>query len=234
MALTSTAEDYLEQIYLLSLRIGTVKSSDIARELGIRTPSVVDALKLLKRKGLVRYERYGPVTLSEKGLAKALDVYERHKTLYRFLRFVVGVDDKIASHDACGMEHSASPETLAGLKDLLAYLSWKKDQGVDIQEEIRSFRARRKAEDPERDTMVENEPATLPLSEAADGVAYEIVSVVGDQTVRRRLFDMGMIPGAKVSIRSRGPMGFPMEVLVHEYVLTLRKDEAESVLVKGA
>ena len=95
--LTHTAEDYLERIYLLSFRLSSVKTSDIAKEFGIRTPSVISALKLLKEKGFVHYQKYGAVSLSEKGMERALDIYDRHKTSYRFLRFVLGVPDEIAS-----------------------------------------------------------------------------------------------------------------------------------------
>ena len=54
----------------------------------------------------------------------------------------------------------------------------------------------------------------------------------GTREVKRRLLDMGVIPGETVEIRNRGPMGFPIEILIQGYVLTLRKDEAEFVIVR--
>ena len=234
MALTQTAEDYLEQIYLLSLRLSTVKTSDIARELGVKTPSVISAVKLLKSRGLVYYERYGNVTLSERGLERALDVYERHKTLYRFLKFVLGVSDDVASSNACGMELAMSPQTLAAIKDLFAFLAWKKSQGEDLQDEFRAFKQRTSETQAGSKTASEHTNGALPLSDGKDNVPYTIVELGGERAVRRRLLDMGVIPGETVTIQNRGPLGFPLEIAIQGYVLTLRKDEAEAVIVREA
>ena len=232
--LTHTAEDYLERIYLLSLRLGSVKSSDIAKEFGIRTPSVISALKLLKEKGFVHYQKHGAVTLSEKGMARALDVYDRHKTTYRFLRFVLGVPDGIASADACGMEHSVSPESAAAMKDFFRFLTLKKDEGLDLQAEFQAFRNKNKESRKESPKSDKEKQEPCLLSEMKDGVSCFIVKLDGEREVKRRLLDMGVIPGEKVEIRNRGPLGFPIEILIQGYVLTLRKDEAESVMVREA
>lgn len=56
--------------------------------------------------------------------------------------------------------------------------------------------------------------------------------VSGDGAVRRRLFDMGVTPGAPVKMRKVAPLGDPMEVTLRGYELTLRKNEAENVLVE--
>ena len=53
----------------------------------------------------------------------------------------------------------------------------------------------------------------------------------GDGAVRRRLFDMGVTPGAPVKMRKLAPLGDPVEVTLRGYELTLRKNEAEWVLV---
>jgi len=229
--LTHTAEDYLERIYLLSFRLSSVKTSDIAKEFGIRTPSVISALKLLKEKGFVHYQKYGAVTLSEKGMEKALDIYDRHKTSYRFLRFVLGVPDETASLDACEMEHAISSETVAAMKDFFIFLSSKKDEGMDIQKEFQEFRTKtpltpKGKQEPGKGNRV------FSLSAGKDGISYEIIKLAGVRGVKRRLLDMGVIPGEKIEIRNRGPLGFPIEILIQGYVLTLRKDEAEAVIVK--
>ncbi len=234
MALTETAEDYLEQIYLLSLRMSTVKTSDIARELGVKTPSVISALKLLKNRGLVHYERYGDVTLSERGLERALSIYERHKTIYRFLNFVLGVDDSIASEDACGMEHSVSPQTLAAIKDCLAFLAWEKRRGHDLAAELRAFRTSSPQSGHGPMGASEKRAGRLPLSNGKDNVMYTIVALGGERDIKRRLLDMGVIPGETVTIHNRGPLGFPLEIAIQGYALTLRKDEAEAVTVMEA
>lgn len=56
-----------------------------------------------------------------------------------------------------------------------------------------------------------------------------IVKVGGEGRVRRRLFDMGLTPGAEVYLRKVAPMGDPIEVTLRGYELSLRKDEAQWV-----
>ena len=54
--------------------------------------------------------------------------------------------------------------------------------------------------------------------------------VNGEGRVRRRLFDMGITPGAKIMLRKKAPLGDPLEITIRGYELTLRKGEAEIVL----
>ncbi|MBO5542885.1 MAG: ferrous iron transport protein A [Acholeplasmatales bacterium] len=54
--------------------------------------------------------------------------------------------------------------------------------------------------------------------------------VDGEGRVRRRLFDMGITPGAKLILRKKAPLGDPIEITLRGYELTLRKCEANLVL----
>ena len=54
--------------------------------------------------------------------------------------------------------------------------------------------------------------------------------VEGEGRVRRRLFDMGITPGASVILRKKAPLGDPIEITIRGYELTLRKGEADLVL----
>ncbi len=56
--------------------------------------------------------------------------------------------------------------------------------------------------------------------------------VEGEGRVRRRLFDMGITPGASVILRKKAPLGDPLEVTLRGYELTLRKGEADLILCK--
>ena len=56
-----------------------------------------------------------------------------------------------------------------------------------------------------------------------------IKKVNGEGKIRRRLFDMGVTPGASVVMKKKAPLGDPIEVTIRGYELTLRKDEAELV-----
>ena len=57
-----------------------------------------------------------------------------------------------------------------------------------------------------------------------------IVKVVnGEGVIRRRLFDMGITPGAEIYLRKKAPLGDPIEITLRGYELTLRKAEASHV-----
>ena len=70
------------------------------------------------------------------------------------------------------------------------------------------------------------------LSEFAIGDSGVIKSVGGEGRIRRRLFDMGVTPGAEVYLRKRAPLGDPIEITLRKYELTLRKTEADNVTVE--
>ena len=70
------------------------------------------------------------------------------------------------------------------------------------------------------------------LSEFSVGERGKIVAVSGEGRVRRRLFDMGVTPGAELTMRKKAPLGDPIEVTIRGYELTLRKTEAACVEVE--
>ncbi|MCD7728993.1 MAG: ferrous iron transport protein A [Clostridia bacterium] len=67
------------------------------------------------------------------------------------------------------------------------------------------------------------------LSDFTVGQTGKIKAVLGEGRVRRRLFDMGVTPGAEVTMVKKAPLGDPIEVTIRGYQLTLRKDEAKCV-----
>ncbi len=69
------------------------------------------------------------------------------------------------------------------------------------------------------------------LSEFSVGEHGKIKAVSGEGKIRRRLFDMGVTPGAEVFMRKKAPLGDPIEVTLRGYELTLRKTEAACVEV---
>lgn len=70
------------------------------------------------------------------------------------------------------------------------------------------------------------------LDEFAIGEAGVIKTVSGEGKIRRRLFDMGVTPGAIVVMNKRAPLGDPIEVTIRGYELTLRKSEAAYVTLE--
>ena len=70
------------------------------------------------------------------------------------------------------------------------------------------------------------------LSQLKVGERGTVVAVKGEGAVRRRLFDMGITPGAEVYLRKKAPLGDPIEIAIRGYELTLRKTEAANVEIK--
>lgn len=70
------------------------------------------------------------------------------------------------------------------------------------------------------------------LSEFSIGETGVIRLIGGDGKIRRRLFDMGVTPGAEVYLRKRAPLGDPIEITLRGYELTLRKSEADVVTME--
>ena len=109
--LGQSGEDYLEAILVLSRQKPVVRVRDVAEHLGVSRPSVVAAVAALERRGLVNHEHYGGVELTAGGVAAAEVVQQRHDVLYRFLRDVLDVSERVAADDACRLEHALSCET---------------------------------------------------------------------------------------------------------------------------
>lgn len=71
------------------------------------------------------------------------------------------------------------------------------------------------------------------LSEFKIGESGVIKIVNGEGAMRRRLFDMGVTPGAVVTLRRKAPFGDPLEIRLRGYELTLRKTEASCVVMRA-
>ena len=97
MATHESSENYLETILILSSKLPVVRSVDIATMLGVSKPSVSHAMKLLREDGYIAMDRYGTVTLMEKGAEIANRIYERHTVLTKMLEGL-GVCEKIKEH----------------------------------------------------------------------------------------------------------------------------------------
>lgn len=70
------------------------------------------------------------------------------------------------------------------------------------------------------------------LDKVLIGTSGVIEKINGEGKIRRRLFDMGLTPGAEVFLRKKAPLGDPIEITLRGYELSLRKDEAQFVSIK--
>lgn len=112
-----SAEDYLERIHELIEAKGYARAVDIATALGISQPSVTSMVQKLAEAGLLNYEKYRGLTLTEKGLSVARAIQERHQILKRFLS-LLNVSADSQKKDIEGLEHHISDETVRALSRL--------------------------------------------------------------------------------------------------------------------
>lgn len=70
------------------------------------------------------------------------------------------------------------------------------------------------------------------LSKLAPGEKGRVTALGAIGPMKRRLMDMGLLPGAEVRVEKVAPLGDPIEVRVRSYLLSLRKKEAEGVVVE--
>lgn len=114
--INESAENYLETILMLSKKLPVVRSVDIANELGFKKPSVSIAMKNLRQKEHITVTDAGFIYLTESGKAIAESVYEKHEFLTNWLQ-QIGVDETIASEDACKIEHVISQTSFEAIKE---------------------------------------------------------------------------------------------------------------------
>ena len=118
MRIQESGEMYLETILRLSQKSGHVRAIDVGEEMGYSKPSVSRAMSLLKEGGYIVIDRDGAITLTDAGREIAEKIYARHTLLTNFL-ISIGVDEEIASEDACKMEHSISDTSFDAIKKLV-------------------------------------------------------------------------------------------------------------------
>ena len=114
-----SAEDYLETILKLSGELPVVRSVDIANELNYKKSSVSVAMKNLRLSGHIEVSDAGFITLTPSGLEIAQRIYERHLFLSNWL-MQLGVEEELAVHDACRLEHDMSVESFEAIRNFVS------------------------------------------------------------------------------------------------------------------
>ncbi len=118
MKIKESAENYLEAILMLKNKNGSVRSIDIANYLNFTKPSVSVAMKSFRKEGYITVDADGGILLTEKGLAIAEKMFERHQIIAKAL-MALGVDEKTAYEDSCKIEHDISSLSFEKIKEHL-------------------------------------------------------------------------------------------------------------------
>lgn len=117
---TPRVEDYLEVIYELILEKGYARIIDIGAHLNVSSPTATKMIQRMADEGLVVYERYRGIALTEEGTDLAKRIRHRHGIVLDFLR-LLGAGEVDAHRQTEGLEHHLEAETLAGLARLVEY-----------------------------------------------------------------------------------------------------------------
>ncbi|WP_281744329.1 DtxR family transcriptional regulator [Thermanaerovibrio acidaminovorans] len=213
------SEDYLEEMLLQEIQGGTPSVTGLARALEVTKGTVVSVLKKLSSEGLLSHERYGTPALTEAGRARALSIYRRHYNLVFFLE-LLGVDQDRAGRIACEMEHLLDDDLEGGIFALSEFIS----QGIKASEGwARELQERL------------SNPGTLPPPLCLAGSrTCRVVRITAEGPLRKRLMEMGFIPGASVELAGESWDRDPLKVRLQGRVVALRRDEASRVWVTEA
>ena len=228
--LSATMEDYLETIYQLQATHQVARVRDIARQLGVKMPTVSGALKTLAGRGLVEHEAYGYATLTEEGRQLAEQVHDRHTAIVDLLQRVMLLAPEQAGDEACRLEHALSSESLERLRLLTRFM--QENESVHAQWQAHLAQAAICEVAPEAVAAPAVVAEDVTLDEVAPGSAAVIVRICGEGPIRRRLLDMGLRPGAEVRVERLAPLGDPIEIMLLDYHLTLRRNEAVNIHVQ--
>jgi DtxR family Mn-dependent transcriptional regulator len=198
--ISHAVEDYLKAIYELAEDAGRVSTSALTEKLGVKAPSVTGMLQKLAetKPALVKYERHQGVTLTTAGRRVALEVIRHHRLIELYLSEALGYHWDQVDAEAEKLEHVISEE----FEDRIAAVLGEPTHdphGDPI---------------PSKDGSVAAYSRT-PLTEVDAGKTTRVARVSDDDpALLRYLGELGMVPGALVTVTSRAPFSGPMHVRV--------------------
>jgi DtxR family Mn-dependent transcriptional regulator len=205
-SLTAPVEDYLKAIFEIELadakgaaeQPAGAGTNEIAQSLGIAPASVTGMLQRLAEQGLIHYERYRGVRLSEAGRRAALRTIRRHRIIEAYLTKALGYPWDRVHEEAERLEHAASDELIDRMASAIGEPTTD-PHGAPI---------------PTRDGTLD----ARPLLALVDVDVGDVVRIrqVGDRDPERLryLAELGVTPGADVRVVARAPFGGPITLQI--------------------
>ena len=187
--ISPVAQDYVKEIWA-SIEWGgePISTSMLASRFQTSAPNVSETLRRLARQGLITYEPYKPVVLTQKGRAVALMMVRRHRLIETYLVESLGYTWDEVHEDAERLEHAASARFVDRIDALLGHPRMD-PHGDPI---------------PGADLTMPPMDDVAALAELGPGM-YEVVRIADDDPqVLRRLESVGVQPGARVEINDAG------------------------------
>jgi len=213
--LTQPVEDYLKAIYAIGKGSGAAATNEIAQRLALAPASVSGMVRRLADQGLLAYERYHGVRLTERGRRAALRTLRRHRVIEAYLARALGMSWDRVHDEAERLEHAASDELI----DRMA---------ATIGEPIVDPHG---APIPTRDGAVDETEHTS-LAEMAVGATGVVARVTDeDPQMLRYLGELSIRPGKQVTVKARAPFDGPITLAVGKRELSIGPALAAHVLV---
>ena len=214
-ALTASVEDYLKAIYAIGRGTGAAATNDIAQRLNLAPASVSGMVRRLAEQGLLAYERYHGVKLTEAGRRAALRTLRRHRVIEAYLAEALEYPWDRVHEEAERLEHAASDE----LVDRMAATIGEPEvdpHGAPI---------------PTRDGSVD-ETVYRSLAELEVGSAGVVVRVSDeDPEMLRYLGELSIVPGKRLTVKSRAPFDGPITLAIARQELSIGPALAAQVMV---
>lgn len=120
---TQTKENYLKALYHLHQKSDEISLSELGRNLSVSKPSVNDMVKKLHDEGLVIYEKYKPIKLTEQGIVNAAIVIRKHRLSEMFLSQIMGFGWEEVHDIAEELEHIKAVHFFDRMDELLGFPS---------------------------------------------------------------------------------------------------------------
>ncbi|SEH14912.1 iron (metal) dependent repressor, DtxR family [Natronorubrum sediminis] len=193
MMLSDVMEDYLKAIYQLQRETDDrIKTSAIAEELDVTSPTVTSMLDKLEERGLVDREKYRGVTLTDEGETVALEVVRHHRLLEAYLTEHLDYDWAEVHEEADRLEHHISENFEARVADALDQPTVD-PHGSPI---------------PSADLEPPERPSGESVMEFSEGDAVVVEEVADrDPDVLSYLAEHGVEPGVELEIVEVAPFG---------------------------
>lgn len=215
-SLTGPVEDYLKAIYALGRGTGAVATNDIAQRLLIAPASVSGMVRRLAEQGLLSYERYHGVKLTERGKRAALRTLRRHRVIESYLSKALSYPWDRVHAEAERLEHAASDELVDRMAAAIG------EPAVDPHG----------APIPSREGLMD-ETEYFPLAELGAGLGVRVVRVSDeDPEMLRYLAELEIIPGAELLIVSKAPFAGPITLRIGKTLHAIGPALAAQVMVE--
>ena len=215
MVLSQSVEDYLKAIYKLETEEKGASTTRIAEALDVSSASATNMVKRLSKMGLVNYQSYKGASLTASGRKIALEIIRHHRLLELYLLEVMGYSWDEVHDEAEKLEHHISEQFEDKIAELLD----------------------NPTHDPHGDPIptkegIMPEMETESLVNAEEGHHYLVSRVKNqDPELLRYLEKIGLLPGANLMIKDKGPFRGPITLTVEDNEQVLGHEVAEHILI---